>query len=84
MPMASEPHELTVREAGRLGGLAVLRKRGREFYSEIGRQGQRIVRERYPGMPSVWGKMGGRPRKPTLADIMGEESTNERRRSGPA
>jgi general stress protein YciG len=82
--MASVREDLTVREAGRLGGLAVLNKHGREFYSEIGREGQRVLRERHPGMASQWGRMGGRPRKLTLAEIMGEGSTDEKRRSGPA
>lgn len=57
---------LTVVEAGRIGGLAVLRERGREFFVEIGAKGQRELRKRYPGMASEWGKKGGRPRKTNL------------------
>lgn len=63
---------LTVVEAGRLGGQAVSRKRGREFYRRIGQQGQAALRQKHPGMARTWGSMGGRPRKPTLAEIMGE------------
>lgn len=36
---------LTVREAGRLGGEKVLQERGVEFYSEIGQKGGQKVRE---------------------------------------
>ncbi len=64
---------ISVVEAGRRGGLAVLRKRGREFFSIIGRKGQTAMRRKYPGMASTWGRMGGRPKKPDLTEIMGEE-----------
>ena len=57
---------ITVAEAGRRGGLSVLRKRGREFYAEIGRKGQKALRDKHPNMASIWGKQGGRPRKSTL------------------
>jgi len=62
---------ITVAEAGRRGGLAVLRKRGRTFYSEIGKKGQAAMRHKHPGMASAWGKLGGRPRKPKLSELMG-------------
>ena len=54
----------TVEEAGRKGGLALLRKRGKKHFVEIGRKGQVEMRKRYPiSMASEWGKKGGRPRK---------------------
>jgi general stress protein YciG len=53
----------TVNEAGRKGGLATLAKCGNKHFSEIGKKGQEVLRERFPGMASVWGKKGGRPRK---------------------
>ncbi len=53
----------TTVEAGRKGGLKVLRNHGRAFYSRIGRIGQAVMRQRHPGMATVWGKKGGRPRK---------------------
>ncbi|OGN92168.1 MAG: hypothetical protein A2Z75_06795 [Chloroflexi bacterium RBG_13_50_10] len=62
----SEKESLTVVEAGRRGGLTVLRDRGREFFIQIGAKGQLELRKRYPGMASEWGKKGGRPRKNTL------------------
>lgn len=55
--------QMTINEVGRLGGLTVLAQRGRDYFSEIGRKGQQVMRKRYPGMASVWGKRGGRPRK---------------------
>jgi general stress protein YciG len=63
---------MTVREAGKKGGLSCLRNRGRGFFSEIGAAGQQTMRDRYPGMAREWGRRGGRPRKRGLADIMGE------------
>ena len=63
---------MTVSEAGRRGGLKVLKTRGKEHFSQIGRKGQAAMRQKHPGMASYWGKQGGRPRKPTLAEIAGE------------
>lgn len=57
---------ITVAEAGRRGGLSLLNRRGNKHFSEIGRKGQEILRKRYPGMASEWGKKGGRPRKKTI------------------
>ena len=54
---------VTVAEAGRIGGLAVLKNRGRNFFVEIGKKGQEEMKKRFPGMASEWGKRGGRPRK---------------------
>jgi len=56
----------TVQEAGKKGGLTTLSLKGREFYSTIGRKGQKSLRSKYPGMASIWGKLGGRPKKLTL------------------
>ena len=54
---------ITVNQAGSVGGLALLAKRGKEHLSKIGKKGQEKLRKRYPGMASEWGKKGGRPRK---------------------
>jgi general stress protein YciG len=64
---------ISVVEAGRKGGLKVLSKKGRTFYSEIGKRGQQEMRRKHPGMASEWGKLGGRPKKPILGHVMGEE-----------
>jgi len=63
---------MSVTEAGRRGGLIVLSRRGRSFYSEIGKKGQAVMRQRYPEMAAKWGRLGGRPRKLTLPQIVGE------------
>ena len=55
--------EMTVKEAGRKGGLSLLSKRGPKHFAEIGKKGQEIMKKGYPGMASTWGKKGGRPRK---------------------
>lgn len=65
---------ITVNEAGRRGGLSVFRARGCQFFAEIGKKGQRVMRARYPNMASQWGKLGGRPRNPKLEEITGNES----------
>jgi len=71
--MQKNQGELTVRQAGHRGGLAVLQKYGRKFYVEIGKKGQQTTRTRYHHMAREWGKLGGRPRKPSI-DEMGEGS----------
>ncbi|MFH1381981.1 MAG: stress-induced protein, KGG, repeat-containing protein [Chloroflexota bacterium] len=57
---------ITVNEAGRMGGLSLLNKRGPSHFAEIGKKGQEAMRKRYPGMAVAWGKKGGRPRKNNL------------------
>ena len=55
---------ISVNEAGRKGGLALLAKRGNKYFCEIGRKGQKELRKRYPlSKASEWGKKGGRPSK---------------------
>ena len=72
MCSSSQAGRLTVQEAGRLGGLKLLRSRGRAHFVNIGRKGQLEMRRKHPGMATEWGKKGGRPKKPDLDDIMGE------------
>jgi general stress protein YciG len=57
---------MTVIEAGRKGGLTVLRRYGRQFFVQIGTKGYETMRANYPNMASTWGKKGGRPKKPKL------------------
>lgn len=64
---------ITVVEAGRKGGHATLTKKGRDFYVHIGKMGQAAMRKKYPNMAGIWGGKGGRPRKLTLSEIMGEK-----------
>ena len=74
----------SVNEAGRIGGLTVLRRHGKEFYAQIGKKGQTTMRRRYPGKAAQWGAMGGRPRKLPL-DGMGETQAknNEKEDANP-
>ncbi len=62
---------ITVAEAGRKGGLTVLRKLGRDFYVGIGQKGQKSMRQKYPNKAREWGRLGGRPKKHSL-DHVGE------------
>jgi len=74
---------MTVAEAGRKGGMTVLAKHGRGHFSKIGCKGQQALRKKHPNMASVWGKKGGRPRKPDLYD-MGDQVNIKRGGCGPA
>lgn len=58
---------MTVEEAGRKGGLALLRNRGRAHFVQLGKKGQLTMRRKDTGMAHEWGQRGGRPRKPKLA-----------------
>lgn len=71
---------MDVKEAGKLGGWALLEKRGRGYFAKIGIKGQLAIRSKYPGMASIWGARGGRPRKLDLVEI----SKNNRGGVGPA
>ena len=58
--------EITVSEAGGMGGRAVLRVRGREHFSKIGVLGQKAMRAKFPNSAREWGRLRGRPRKNSL------------------
>ena len=60
---------ITVAEAGRKGGLTVLRKLGRDFYVGIGQKGQKSMSRKYSNMAQEWGRLGGRPKKNSLDDM---------------
>jgi hypothetical protein len=47
---------------------------GQGFFAEIGWKGQRVMHARYPNMAQEWGKLGGRPKKLALRELMGQES----------
>lgn len=65
---------MTVAQAGKRGGLNLLQTRGRKHFVVIGRKGQAAMRRKYHGMATEWGKLGGRPKKLTLGEIVGEKS----------
>lgn len=68
----TSPAEMTVREAGRRGGRATLERRGTKFFKEIGRKGAQRQKELYRELLSEFGEKGGRPKRPTLNESMGE------------
>ena len=63
---------MTVAEAGKRGGEVTLRKRGTGFFSQIGRKGGRRTATLYGHLLGEWGSRGGRPRRPSLRDSVGE------------
>ena len=65
---------MTVAQAGKIGGLKLLQARGRDHFARIGRKGQKVMRQKYAGMATKWGALGGRPKKHALCEIVGEKS----------
>jgi general stress protein YciG len=73
MKNSSSKHEITVSEAGRRGGQATLHNQGIEYFKGIGRKGGKRTAQLYRKMLSEFGKKGGRPRRPSFDENMGEE-----------
>ena len=63
---------ITCQEAGRRGGRSTLARRGTAFFQEIGRKGGKRQKELYHDLLAEFGKLGGRPRRPSLNESMGE------------
>lgn len=63
---------ITVSEAGHLGGLETLSHHGGQHFVAAGRRGQKVIAHHYTTEDRRWGSLGGRPRKPKLAN-MGEK-----------
>jgi len=57
--------EMTVAEAGRLGGQKILAERGVAYYAEIGKKGGRTTRQRGPEWYAAIGRRGGQTTKDT-------------------
>ena len=70
---AEVSHGISVQEAGRRGGIATRDRRGVEFLREIAKKGGETTKRRYGHLFSQFGKRGGRPRRPTLGESVGEE-----------
>jgi general stress protein YciG len=64
---------ISVREAGHRGGQITLQNRGVKHFKKIGRKGGQRTAQLYHELLSEFGKMGGRPRRPTLDETMGEK-----------
>ena len=53
--------QLTIQEAGKLGGEATKRRQGKRFYSKIGQKGGRTTRDRHDAsFFSTIGRLGGK------------------------
>lgn len=71
--------EISVKEAGRRGGCTTRdRHAGTDFYRRIGAMGGRVTKIRYAHLFSEYGKRGGRPRRPSLGENMGDELAEKR------
>ena len=70
---------ITVAEAGRRGGRTTLERLGTDFFREIGRKGGLRTKELYGSLFKEYGRRGGRPRRPSLDEYLGEEAKNKRR-----
>jgi general stress protein YciG len=64
---------ITVQEAGRRGGQATLQNQGRNYFQKIGRKGGKRTAELYQELLREFGKKGGRPHRPVLNELMGEQ-----------
>ena len=70
----SKEEEISVKAAGRRGGTTTRERYGSDFYRRIGRMGGERTRALYAELLKEFGKKGGRPRRPTLDEYMGEEA----------
>lgn len=66
--------QITVRQAGALGGRSTLEHQGVEFFRKIGKKGGATTKKRYGHLFSEFGKRGGRPKRPTLGEPAGERN----------
>lgn len=65
--------QITCREAGRRGGTATRdRFAGTDFYQRIGAKGGKRQKELYSDLLAEYGRLGGRPRRPSLNEHVGE------------
>lgn len=82
-PAAAEiietPEGISVKEAGRRGGSTTRdRYTGTGFYQRIGAKGGKRQKELYADLLAEFGKLGGRPRRPSLNEHVGEGDHHEK------
>lgn len=65
--------EVSVREAGRKGGITTRDRYGSQFYRRIGCKGGESTRKRYASLLKEFGRLGGRRKRPSISTNMGEE-----------
>ena len=70
----TEKSHISVSEAGRRGGYATLENLGLDHFQKIGRRGGKRTAHLYREMLSEFGKMGGRPKRPSLKESIKEEN----------
>lgn len=78
----TDKEQITVAEAGRRGGTATRDRHGVEFLRKIAQKGGKVTATRYRDLLSEFGKRGGRPRRPSLAEQPGEEHSEKEGDSG--
>jgi general stress protein YciG len=61
--MEKSEAEVSVREAGRRGGIKTRDRYGLDFYREIGSKGGQSTKKRYANIFAEIGKLGGRPNR---------------------
>ena len=75
----SMPDELiSTREAGKKGGLVTRERYGRQYYVRAGRRGAIATINRHRDKLASWGRLGGRPRKPMIAEEDGAKDIKRR------
>jgi len=75
-----DKQELTVSEAGKIGGITTASRYGTGYYRLIGHLGQLAFAQRYNSEDRRrWGRMGGRPRR---RHYPGEDGNLRQRRQG--
>lgn len=64
----SSKGQISVAEAGRLGGNTTRDRHGSEFYRKIGKRGGETTKKRYSQTFMTIGQRGGRPSRPKLTE----------------
>jgi len=75
--MSSEnlDESISVKTAGRKGGLTTLNRHGRKHFIQAGKKGQKIIKSKYTQYDRRrWGALGGRPQRKHVN--LGEETKN--------